>query len=210
MRHNFAINLCGRHLFTSGGQAEPLPSAGEYVGRVTIEDNYCEYSARAAADTHEETVGPFIVRNNVFYNCQTGVSLLAADTPRSTAIRSSGVGMTEPACSPTSIPVNMAFPAYERANPATVIPANSQTNKIYSNTVVDAHSTGIYVSYCKNALVQDNILAGNGGNAGIRVVNDGTTIGAIHIERNVVSKYDINLNIQNPSANIIRTTNYML
>ena len=49
----------------------------DYARQIIFENNYCEntMSFGSAADTHAETIGPFIVRNNVFNNCQHGVRL---------------------------------------------------------------------------------------------------------------------------------------
>ena len=59
IRDNFFLTK-GRHSVTTGTSQTFLPAA-DYVRQVIFENNYCENTTDRAADTHAQTVGPYIV-----------------------------------------------------------------------------------------------------------------------------------------------------
>ena len=194
IRNNFFVTK-GRHSFTTGTANPSLPES-DYVRQVIFENNYCEntQSFGSAADTHIQTVGPIIVRNNVFYNCQHGVRLRGGygeiydNVVIGTKAGQVGIYVYDVAQVPNSF--------------------DTKQNKIERNTVLGTLDDGI-VCANSNDLVRDNIITGSGV-YGFYVDGRYYTPTLLRIERNIVKGYSTPVSLYMAGSSVQQVTNWFI
>ena len=72
VRDNFFVTK-GRHGIATGSATNE--NVGQYIKRVTVENNYFENFTDHAIDAHLETTGPYVVRGNVIVDSRVGINL---------------------------------------------------------------------------------------------------------------------------------------
>ena len=195
IRDNFFVTK-GRHSVTTGTSNAALPTS-DYARQIIFENNYCEntQSFGSAADTHIETIGPFIVRNNVFNNCQHAVRLRGGygeiydNVIVGKATTQVGVYVYDQAMAPNSF--------------------DTKQNRILRNTILGTLGDGILCAN-SNDLVQDNILSGSGGVYGIYVDGRYYKPTLLRIERNIVKGYSSPVVLSNAGSNVQQVTNWFI
>lgn len=195
IRNNFFVTK-GRHSFTTGTDNPSLP-VEDYVRQVTFENNYCENTQGwgSAADTHEQTVGPIIVRNNVFNNCQHGVRLRGGygeiydNVVVGTATDQVGVYVYDQAIQPNAF--------------------DTKPNKIERNTVLGTIGVGILCGN-SNDLVRDNILSCSGSRYGLYVDGRYYTPEQVLFERNIVRGFSKYIDFYLAGTNVDQVSNWYI
>ncbi len=188
IRNNYFLTQ-GRHYVTTGTSNSNLAVA-DYVRNVLIENNYFEYSTRGAVDTHPQTTGPFVVKNNVFNKCTRAVSLRG--------------GATEITDNVVFGSTTAGFYVYETTSAPTTATA---VNKILRNKVFDS-AVGVAV-LVSNDLVQDNIISGSGTN-GVWIRSDYWAPGQVSVARNIFKGYTTPVKIVVSYPGITQTSNIKL
>ena len=195
IRNNFFVTK-GRHSFTTGTANPSLP-VEDYVRQVTFEINYCENTQGfgSAADTHEETIGPIIVRNNVFNNCQHGVRMRGGygeiydNVVIGKATTQVGVYLYDQAIEPNAF--------------------DTQLNKIERNTILGTFAVGILCGN-SNDLVRDNILSCSGSNYGLYVDGRYYAPEQVLFERNIVKGFNKHIDLYLAGSNVGQVNNWYL
>ncbi len=189
IRNNYFLTQ-GRHYVTTGTSNSNLAVA-DYVRNVLIENNYFEYHPRCG-DTHPQTTGPFVVKNNVFYKCSRAVSLRGGATEiTDNVVLGENVGYA-------------GFYVYETTSAPTTATA---VNKILRNKIFD-NSIGIAL-LVSNDLVQDNIISGSG-TSGVWIRSGYWTPDQVTLERNIIKGYTPSIKTAVPRANITQANNFKL
>jgi len=195
IRNNFFVTK-GRHSFTTGTDNPSLP-VEDYVRQVTFENNYCENTQGwgSAADTHEQTIGPIIVRNNVFYNCQHGVRLRGGygeiydNVAVGTATDQVGIYVYDQAIEPNAF--------------------DTKPNRIERNTVLGTIGVGILCAN-SNDLVRDNVLSCSGSRYGLYVDGRYYTPEQVLFERNIVRGFSKYIDFYLAGSNVSQLNNWYL
>lgn len=193
VRDSFFITK-GRHGITTG-TSNPSLSSADYIRGVTVENNYFEFTTRSATDTHDVTWGPIVVKNNVYYRCETGVGLRG--------------GVTEIADN-TMIECTYGVYVYDLSSAPSTI--ESRVNSIVRNRIFDGLGDGMVLKYV-NSYVVENIIDGQDktvGQIGIYVDNSRYTPTSFRIERNIVDDCRHGVYVLVPSSAISLLSNYKI
>ncbi len=140
VRDNFFVTK-GRHGIATGSATNE--NVGQYIKRVTVENNYFENFTDQAIDAHLETTGPYVVRGNVIVNSRVGINLRAGIADISNNVISNcptGILLRNQGVSASSI--------------------GSKVDRIVGNTIIGA-SVGMQVDKT-NSVIQSNVMQGTG------------------------------------------------
>ena len=140
VRDNFFVTK-GRHGIATGSATNE--NVGQYIKRVTVENNYFENFTDQAIDAHLETTGPYVVRGNVIVNSRVGINLRAGIADISNNVISNcptGILLRNQGVSASSI--------------------GSKVDRIVGNTITGA-SVGMQVDKT-NSVIQSNVMQGTG------------------------------------------------
>lgn len=193
IRDNFFITQ-GRHGVTTG-TSNPSLSSANYIRGVTVENNYFEYMTRSATDTHDVTYGPVIVRNNVYYNCETGVGL-----------RAGGADISDN----TMVQCMYGVYVYDLTETPSVI--EPRVISIVRNRLIDGRGDGMVLKFI-NTYVAENIIDGQDktvGQIGIYVDNRNYVPITFRVERNIVDDCRHSVYIRGTTSAISCASNYLI
>jgi hypothetical protein len=140
VRDNFFVTK-GRHGIATGSATNE--NVGQYIKRVTVENNYFENFTDQAIDAHLETTGPYVVRGNVIVNSRVGINLRAGIADISNNVISNcptGILLRNQGVSASSI--------------------GSKVDRVVGNTILSA-SVGMQVDKT-NSVIQSNVMQGTG------------------------------------------------
>jgi hypothetical protein len=196
IRGNFFVTY-GRHgVATGSGSGTP---SSEWTRSVLVENNYFEkvkfdpapYSQ--AVDMHAESIGPMVVRNNVFYQCGQAAQFRGgAIDIENNVIAECGYGVVW----------------YARSAPSAI---DSRINVVKDNAILNSLCDGIWTQY-SNSLVQNNVISAKanlGYNIiGVRIDGPERLPSTMRVEGNIIDRFYYGIIDKTANPALVKVNNY--